>query len=119
MAQNKISNVEANAFIAATATNKEDFEDAKKLFKESLKEALLAAQADSQTKVYQDAIKGFLMQIGQREASTTDKIRELQRELREATKQLSRIDFRLGVYPAVMFPLMGILGWYIIKLLRM
>lgn len=48
-----------------------------------------------------------------------DKIQELQGELREATKQLSRIDFRLGVYPAVMFPLMGILGWYIIKLLRM
>lgn len=118
MAQKQISSVEANAFIAATATNKEDFEDAKRLFKDSLKEALLAAQAESQIKVYQDALRGFLLELGQREASTLDKIRELRDDLRKATSQLQRIDLRLGVSVAVMFPLLGVLGWFLLRLLK-
>ena len=78
MAAQKVTSVEANAFLAATATNKEDFEDFKKLFKESLQEALKGADKETRIRTYEQALRGFLLQLGQEEDEADKIIERLQ-----------------------------------------
>lgn len=81
--QEKISSVEANAFLTATANNKADFEDSKRLFKESLEKALKDADKETRIIAYQQAIRGFLLQLGQEEADADKIVERMQKAIQK------------------------------------
>lgn len=63
-----ISKVEGDAFLVASTNNYPDFKDTKELFKDTLEKALKEAPDDkAKIEIYQDAVRGFLMQLGQKE----------------------------------------------------
>ena len=104
-----ISDVQANAYIVAATNNKEDFEDAKQLFKETLQKALQQAPDDrTKLQIYQDAVKGFLMQLGSK--GPEDRVfKEITKQIVSAFDSLEREVQSKKAYLAYQMPLTWIL----------